>query len=345
MLCLWKNHQLPPGNKNQDVSVRSCLLCSKWCYITKKCNADKSIKHCHECKFKIDTNEVISNESPIHSAISPITNQCDSSKQVRIHKALTQLLKGLIQDTELTLLDYKDLLTLRLTHLHPTEHNIFSMNHPTNDPVNGLFLSAKSVMLLAEPESKFMVTEEMINFFVDCFNFYGESFPEGLEEFASQNDYTLKPPEVIFCKPNDDVAKINVLYNKKNNFTHIVNAIPTCLTDDDENEIKNEIKIWYLSNYNTFLDSVITKYNDAKSTTFNQICVPIKGNHWSIIDVKVNPFDIIKQEGEVGFVQQIIFQDVKKMILLPIWMQLRIELHSLQFGGLNILVCTLVRIW
>ena len=168
-----KNHQLPPGNKDQDVSVRSCLSCNKWCYITKKCNADKSIKHCHECKFKIDTNEVISNESPIHSAISPITNQCDSSKQVRIHKALTQLLKGLIQDTELTLLDYKDLLTLRLTHLHPTEHNIFSMNHPTNDPVNGLFLSAKSVMLLAEPESKFMVTEEMINFFVDCFNFYG----------------------------------------------------------------------------------------------------------------------------------------------------------------------------
>ena len=115
------------------------------------------------------------------------------------------------------------------------------------------------------------------------------------------------------------------------------------MIEDNKNEFKTEIKIWYGSNYHTFLDSVITKYH-ANSTHLKQICVPINGHQWSILDVKVNIFDMLKVLGETGFVQQIIFQDLKKRTPLSIWMPLRIKVYFLQFGGLNILVCTLVRI-
>ena len=79
------------------------------------------------------------------------------------------------------------------------------------------------------------------------------------------------------------------------------------MTDDDENEIKTEIKIWYGSNYHTFLDSVITKYHE-NSTHVKQICVPIKGDQWSIIDIKVNVFGILNVVGETGFVQKSSFK-------------------------------------
>ena len=304
-----KNHRLPLDNKDQDTSVGSCIQCNKWCYMTKKCNVASVALQCHECKSKIDNNEVISDQPPIQYPISPITTECNSSQQVRIHQAISKLLTGVRLDTDMELIDYKRLLTKTITHLHPSTFNIFSLNHATTEPVNGLFLSAESVMSLVLPESKFMVTEEVMNLFVDCFNFYGEVVPEGNKVLPDEEIVTTNQPDIIFCKPNDDVAKINVLYNKKNNFKLIVNAIPTYLTDDDENDFKNEIKVWYGSNYNTFLDSVITKYH-ANSTHVNQICVPIKGNQWSIIDVKVNPFDIIKVKGKPGFVQQIIFKDL-----------------------------------
>ena len=65
-------------------------------------------------------------------------------------------------------------------------HNIFSLNHATTEPVNGLFLSADSVMSLLSPESKFMVTEELLNLFVDCFNVYGEFVPDGKKSFQRE---------------------------------------------------------------------------------------------------------------------------------------------------------------
>ena len=72
----------------------------------------------------------------------------------------------------------------------------------------------------------------------------------------------------------------------------------------------NEIKIWYGSNDHTYLDSVISKYH-SETTVIKQLCVPIKGELWSILDIKVY-FDetiyITKNLGKNGYVKEIIFK-------------------------------------
>ena len=113
-------------------------------------------------------------------------------------------------------------------------------------------------------------------------------------------------PNIIFCKTKDETDKINVLYKNSSMFRFINGAIPTYFTNDDEKEIINEIKIWYGSNSDTFLDSVISKYH-AESTHIKQLCVPIKGEEWSIIDVKVDVYDFLQVLGENRFLQRIIF--------------------------------------
>ena len=178
--------------------------------MTKKCKADSVSSVCVDCESKSDNNVVWGTSdkpSPKYS-ISPITNECDPSKIVLVHLAISSLLEGVVINKELELNDYRDEFKRKLTHLDPKLHNIFSLNLATTEPVNGLFLSPHSVMTLLLSESKFRVTEELLNFFVDCFNFHGEYLP--VEKKVSES-----LPGILFCKPNDDVAKINVLYNKK----------------------------------------------------------------------------------------------------------------------------------
>ena len=85
------------------------------------------------------------------------------------------------------------------------------------------------------------------------------------------------------------------------------------MTEDDKKKIMNEIKIWYGSNYDTFLDSVISKYH-GESTVIKQLCVPIKGELWSIIDIKVyfdETIETTNNLGSNGYVKEIIFKDTQ----------------------------------
>ena len=66
------------------------------------------------------------------------------------------------------------------------------------------------------------------------------------------------------------------------------------------------MKIWYGSNNKTFLDSAIEKYH-RESTVIEQVCVPIQGQHWSIIDVKV----VLDQtEHKNGYVKNTVFAPI-----------------------------------
>ena len=70
------------------------------------------------------------------------------------------------------------------------------------------------------------------------------------------------------------------------------------MTEDYGKEIVNETKIWYGSNYLTFLDSVISKYH-GESTVIQQLCVPIIGDQWSILDIKVISDKTLAKHGYV----------------------------------------------
>ena len=195
----------------------------------------------------------------------------------------------------------------RLSHLDPLSHNIFSLNHVSTQRVNGLFLSSQSVLKLFSKGNQFKVTEELMNFFVDCFNFYSEYEHE--EEILKE-----KLPDILFCKSSDDVAKINVLYQTGHHLKHINKAVPSRFTQDEEIAFVNELKIWYGSDFTSHLDSAINKYR-ARSTHIKQICVPINGPQWSIIDVQVDMIDTETNDlmGENGFVQEVKFRDMKSV--------------------------------
>ena len=198
---------------------------------------------------------------------------------------------------------YSDFFKRRLSHLDPLSHNIFSLNHVSTQRVNGLFLSSQSVFKLFSKGNQFKVTEELINFFVDCFNFYSEyDHEEGILNY--------KLPDILFCKSTDDVAKINVLYQTGHHLQHLNKAVPKQFTADEEIAFVNELKIWYGSDFSSHLDSAINKYR-ATSTHIKQICVPINGHQWSIIDVKVDIFDPETKYVMDGFVQEVKFRDMK----------------------------------
>ena len=96
----------------------------------------------------------------------------------------------------------------------------------------------------------------------------------------------------------DELENIDVLYKNSSYFKIINNAISDHLAEADEIEIVNETKIWCGSNYKTFLDSVISKYH-GESTVIKELCVPIKGDQWSILDVKVISDKTVHKNGYV----------------------------------------------
>ena len=165
--------------------------------------------------------------------------------------------------------------------------------------MDGLFLSSFSVFKFLERENEFKVTEELLNFFVNVFNFHDKFDPS-----TTQRSKQLR--NIVFCKTTDEVEKINVLYKNSNTYKFINNAIPNNLTESDENEIINEVKIWYASNDDTFLDNVISRYHE-KATHIKQLCVPIKGEEWSIIDIMVRVDDSSQELGENGYLQKTTF--------------------------------------
>ena len=105
----------------------------------------------------------------------------------------------------------------------------------------------------------------------------------------------------------------------------------------------NDVKIWYGSNNDTFLDSVISRYHE-KSTHIKQLCVPVKSEEWSIIDVMVRVDDSSQELGENGYLQKTIF---KKSEVDNTFLNLEAITNKgffLKYGGQNILDCILVRI-
>ena len=149
-----------------------------------------------------------------------------------------------------------------------------------------------------------------------------------------------KLPDILFCNTQDEIDKINVVYKNSVSFQLINNAISDHLTEDDEKEIVNETKIWYGSNYDTFLDSVISEYH-GESTVMKEFCVPIKGDKWSILDVNVYLDETVRTNG---YVQKPYLNVHKNPALLIIWRQSQIKVYFRQFGGQHILDCTPVRI-
>ena len=174
MLFCGKNHTLPKNN--QEYFVESCTECNKWCYTNNKCKGDSVDSLCVDCKKKSLDNATSDKVSPMYS-ISPITTQFDPSKRLLAHNHISSLLDGFVINQECDCESYMTHFKRKLTHLDLKLHNIFSLNLMNTEPVNGLFLSSHSVMTLLQPETTLRVTEELFNFFVDCFNFYGEYLP------------------------------------------------------------------------------------------------------------------------------------------------------------------------
>ena len=87
-----------------------------------------------------------------------------------IHVAIYTLMEGKVANKDLPVKQYREYFKRKLSHLNPQLHNIFSLNHVSTERVNGVFLSPQSVFKLLLKEDEFRVTEELINFFVDCFN-------------------------------------------------------------------------------------------------------------------------------------------------------------------------------
>ena len=111
------------------------------------------------------------------------------------------------------------------------------------------------------------------------------------------------------------------------------------MTDLDKKEISNEMKIWYGSNNKTFLDSAIEKYH-RESTVIEQVCVPIKGQHWSIIDVKVVSD---QTEHKNGYVKNTVFAPIIDSSTPDNLEAILNKTIFHQSGGQSILGCTLVR--
>ena len=126
------------------------------------------------CKKSLE-NVSIDNVTP-RLCLSPITKYLDRVKATEIHQNISLLINGKLK------LDYeykslKEYFHRKFRHFHHESHNIFSLNEINNQPVDGLFLSSISVMHLLSHENDVIVTEELFNFLMELFNFYGEYDP------------------------------------------------------------------------------------------------------------------------------------------------------------------------
>ena len=73
---------------------------------------------------KEQKNVTVDNDMP-RTSLSPITTQCDPDKALNLHSRLPSLLK-LDFDIEAKIHEWKDIVSKNFTHLHPTNHTIFS---------------------------------------------------------------------------------------------------------------------------------------------------------------------------------------------------------------------------
>ena len=60
--------------------------------------------------------------------------------------------------------EWKNVLTMKFTRLHPKDHNIFSPNKVNSQPVNGMFLSSQTLHQLLNDGTQGTVTEELFIF-------------------------------------------------------------------------------------------------------------------------------------------------------------------------------------
>ena len=185
-----KNHQLSKNNREKHF-IQSCTECNKWCYTNANCKGDSLVTLCGACK-QITKCNVPSENVSTPPSLSPITTQCDSVMASEIHDAISTFIIG-THTSNLELKHYKKYFNRTLTHLDPELHNVFSLNSINTKHVDGLFLSSHSLMKLLQPETEFRVTEELFNFFIDLFNFYGE-YDRSTEK---RNDIL---PDIDFCK-------------------------------------------------------------------------------------------------------------------------------------------------
>ena len=67
--------------------------------------------------------------------------------------------------------------TMKFTHLHPNDRNIFSPNKVNLQPVNGMFLSSHTLHQLLKDGLQGTVTEELLIFWCRPIKFLQRIFP------------------------------------------------------------------------------------------------------------------------------------------------------------------------
>ena len=65
--------------------------------------------------------------------------------------------------------------------------------------------------------------------------------------------------------------------------------------------MKKEIEHWYRHNDKTFLDVALSKYA-SESYVIKQLCVPLKDDNWSILDINIISGN---NSSKNGYVQKI----------------------------------------
>ena len=127
MFLLRKKHTI--GNRN--IKVHVCTKCDKsWCYMYPRCQNNSIIDCCEVCQKKNDLST---------PSLSPITTQCDPVIASKLIESLPHL-RSLDFEKQLLPEIWKELLIYQFTHLHETDHNIFSPNKVNSQPVDGMFL-------------------------------------------------------------------------------------------------------------------------------------------------------------------------------------------------------------
>ena len=136
-------------------------------------------------------------------SLSPITTQCDPVIASKLIESLPHL-RSLDFEEQLLPEIWKELLKYQFTHLHETDHNIFSPNKVNLQPVNGLFLSSHTLHQLLNDDTQDKITDELIQFIVDLLNFQQECSP-------SDNEPSDKLPDKIIFQPQGNENKLNAL--------------------------------------------------------------------------------------------------------------------------------------
>ena len=195
-----KKHPLPPDSHKHEVefNVDSITKCNNWCLYLNRCKSDSDESICCKCLNKKEMGNTIDKDF-VRQSISPITTNCDAAKTSAIHKSISELLSFQYK-APYTVQQWRKYFFRKFTHFNPQGHNVFSMNIMNTQPVDGMFLSSLSIDQILASNKEFKVTEEMFNFFVDTFDFYGEYDP-------STQQRCDKLPGMLFCKPKDGIEK------------------------------------------------------------------------------------------------------------------------------------------